>query len=81
MIICCFNDNIYCLHCFSHTVTVTESLLKDMVSHSVVIQFWDNKEKCSNHARSDKSKAFRLPADKPGNSHISEVPDSVLLNI
>jgi len=52
-----------------------------MVSHSVVIQFWDNKEKCSNRARSDKSKAFRLPADKPGNSHISEVPDSVLLNI
>ena len=57
---------------FSHTVTVTESLLKDMVSHSLVVQIWSNKDKCSNRARSDKAKAFKLPADKSGNSHISE---------
>ena len=47
-------------------MTVTESMLKDMVNHSLVVQFWDNKEKCSSRARSDKSKAFKLPHDKPG---------------
>jgi len=64
----------YCLLFLSHTVTVTESLLKDMVNHLLVVQFWDNKEKCSNRARSDKAKAFKLPSDKPGNGHISEMP-------
>jgi len=65
-----------CLCCSSHTVTVTESLLKDMVSHTLVVRFWDSKEKCSNRARSDKPKAFRLPHDKPGNSCISCMPDN-----
>jgi len=58
-----------------------------MVSHALTVQFWDNKEKCSNRSRSDKAKAFKLPADKSGNGHTSEMPDTVhmvicmLLNI
>jgi len=63
----CYNAGL--LFAFSsHTVTVTESMLKDMVDHSLVVQFWDNKEKCSNLARSDKPKTFKMPHDKPGNN-------------
>jgi len=61
-----FVNSIFCVHYFSHTVTVTESLLKDMVSHTLIVRFWDNKEKCSNRARADKPKMFMMPNDEPG---------------
>ena len=41
-----------------------------MVVHSLVVQFWENKDKCSSRARSDKAKAFKLPLDIPGYNHM-----------
>jgi len=37
-----------------------------MVSHTLIVRFWDNKEKCSNRARADKPKMFMMPNDEPG---------------
>lgn len=50
----------------SHSVVVTEDLLKDLFKHTMILRVWDTKDKMSTRARFDRPKAFRLPQPKPG---------------
>jgi hypothetical protein len=53
---------------YSHSVTVTEAMLRDLVNHSLVLRIWDNKDKVSPRAKFDKPKAFWLAQERPGKS-------------
>lgn len=49
---------------FSHTVTMTEELLKKMFTHTVQLRVWDTRDKVGTRAKMDRPRAFKFPPVK-----------------
>lgn len=51
---------VYVFDFFSHSVTVTDLLLKNLTTHEVLLRIWEGKEKVNAKAKTDRPKGFRI---------------------
>ena len=63
---------------YSHTITVTKSMLLDLFGHTLALKVWDTKDRVSPRARFDRPKALRLPMsrgpeEEPDDSEVQQL--------